>query len=57
MCLHSKSISGLENQTCEIYHLLRATFGQRISVAKIDHLDFFNEVAILLIYVSLLSRW
>ena len=45
------------NQTCEIYHLLRATFGQGIAVAQIVHFDVFDKVAILLINVALLPRW
>lgn len=32
-----------------IYHLLRAAFGQRVAIAKVVDLDVLDEVAILLV--------
>ena len=44
-------ISRLEEgwRVSEIYHLLRAAFGQGVAIAQIVHFDVAHEVAVLLV--------
>ena len=52
----SGSISG-SCKECEIYHLLRAAFGQCVTIAQIVHFNVFDIVTVLLVDLVIEGCW